>query len=122
IAIGAWLITIIIVAGFVGVDDRLPLAIKADGLSAIGVCDQTGLLSACAGENCEQKKTDKKRPHLVVAPNDFGFPLAKGLAGEVAAQVGHALHRPWRKDEEHERARAGHEDSQRGQKLSFRPN
>ena len=39
IAVGAWLVTIIIVARFVRIDDCSPLSIKADGLSAVRVCD-----------------------------------------------------------------------------------
>ena len=44
IAIVAWLIAIVVKAGLIRIDDRLPLAVEADGLAAVGICDQINLL------------------------------------------------------------------------------
>src|SRR5205814_1459546 len=76
IAIGTGLITIIVIAAFVRIDNGSPFPVKADGFSAIGVCDQLNVLSGNGCENREKKKTNKQGPHLVAAQNDIDYPLA----------------------------------------------
>src|SRR5262249_37215166 len=66
IAVGAWLITIVVVSGFIGIDDDFPLAVKADGLAAIRVHDQTDLLSADGGENRQNQNAKQDEPHAVL--------------------------------------------------------
>src|SRR5204863_9527010 len=73
VAVVAWLITVVVVAGFVGVDDRLPLTIETGGLTAVNVCDQTDLLRSYTGNSREQAQEKKQCFHhtrLINKPRD----------------------------------------------------